>query len=117
MEPSLTNYIRFFKSMPYFLKTANGLFISHAGPSKDILSINDFNEMCGDDHSSKELYGFLWNRYGGYSGYTSSASFIIGVITLSKYSKKSSNCDFILFSNSDISNLAKEIPGDFIIIS
>ena len=72
MEPSLTNYIRFFKSMPYFLKTANGLFISHAGPSKDILSINDFNEMCGDDHSSKELYGFLWNRYGGYSGYTSS---------------------------------------------
>ncbi len=63
MEPSLTNYVRFFKSMPYFLKTENGLFFSHTGPSKRVLSIDDFNEMCGDDHFSSSLDGFLWNRY------------------------------------------------------
>jgi serine/threonine-protein phosphatase PP1 catalytic subunit len=70
IEPSLTNYIRFFKSMPYFLKTANGLFISHAGPSEKVLSINDFNNVCEDNQFSAGLYGFLWNRYGGYRGYT-----------------------------------------------
>jgi serine/threonine-protein phosphatase PP1 catalytic subunit len=71
MEPSLTNYIKFFKAMPYFMKTANGLFISHAGPSNEIYTIEDFKEMCRDTHSSQELYGFLWNRYGnGFDGYT-----------------------------------------------
>ena len=65
MEPSLTNYIRFFKSMPYFLKTSNGLFISHTGPSKYITSLDGFNLMCCDDHSSNGLYGFLWNRFDG----------------------------------------------------
>ena len=31
IEPSLTNYIKFFKTTPYFVKTANGLFLSHSG--------------------------------------------------------------------------------------
>lgn len=71
MEPSLTNYIRFFKSMPYFLKTSNGLFISHTGPSKNITSQADFYLMCRDDHNSSSLYGFLWNRYAmGFDKYT-----------------------------------------------
>lgn len=70
MEPSLTNYIRFFKSMPYFLKTSNGLFISHTGPS-DIATLKDFKDMCYDNHSSFSLHGFLWNRYGArLEGYT-----------------------------------------------
>ena len=71
MEPSLTNYIRFFKSMPYFLKTSNGLFISHTGPSKDISSMVDFYRMCHDGPDSSSLYGFLWNRHSmGLNRYT-----------------------------------------------
>lgn len=71
VEPSLTNYIGFFKSLPYFLKTSNGLFISHAGPSKKIKTVNDFNEMCGDNQHSSLLHGFLWNRYASpVKGYT-----------------------------------------------
>jgi serine/threonine-protein phosphatase PP1 catalytic subunit len=70
MEPSLTNYIKFFKSMPYFVRTANGLFISHAGPSERVIWPNDFEDMCMDNHSSLSLYGFLWNRFGGYKGYS-----------------------------------------------
>lgn len=71
MEPSLTKYIKFFKSMPYFLKTSNGLFISHTGPSKNITSLDDFHRMCHDDHNSSSLYGFLWNRFSmGVDNYT-----------------------------------------------
>ena len=70
MEPSLTRYIRFFKSMPYFLRTANGLFISHAGPSDRISNIEDLRQMCEADYSSQALHDFLWSRYGeGFNGY------------------------------------------------
>lgn len=34
LQPTLDSYIKFFKTLPYFIKTWNGLFISHAGPSK-----------------------------------------------------------------------------------
>ena len=71
LEPSLTNYVNFFKTMPYFLKTANGIFISHAGPSAYISKIEEFNEICFDDYHSSALHGFLWNRYAsGNNGYT-----------------------------------------------
>ena len=71
IEPSLTSYIRFFKTMPYFLKTSNGLFISHSGPSRHITTIQDFHDIFREDYSSGKLYGFLWNRYAArHNGYT-----------------------------------------------
>ncbi len=71
IEPSLTRYIRFFKLMPYFLKTSNGLFISHAGPATDIFTITDFHNMFDDDCRSSSLHGFLWNRYAArFDGYS-----------------------------------------------
>ena len=68
LQPSLDNYIGFFKSLPFFLKTDNGVFISHAGPSRNICSIDDFNHVF-DDYENDLLDDFLWNRYG--NDYTS----------------------------------------------
>ena len=63
IHPTLDNYIEFFKSLPFFLKTDNGLFISHAGPSKNIESYDDFEKIFDNDYDNKLLYDFLWNRF------------------------------------------------------
>lgn len=70
VEPSLTNYIKFFKTMPFFLKTANGLFVSHSGPSDKIDSIERFNEVLEGNYSDPILYDFLWNRFNRFNDYT-----------------------------------------------
>ena len=56
--------------MPYFVKTANGLFISHSGPSDKVRSIEAFNKIFEGDYSSPILYDFLWNRYSSITDYT-----------------------------------------------
>ena len=63
LEPYLSEYVEYFKSMPFFVKTANGLFISHTGPSTLVKSLNDFNEIFNNDYNFEPLYDFLWNRY------------------------------------------------------
>ena len=65
IEPHITEYINFFKTMPYFVKTDNGIFISHAGPSRNIHSIEDFNNIFKNDYFDETLENFLWNRYNG----------------------------------------------------
>lgn len=70
IEPHLTNYIIFFKSMPYFVKTANGLFISHSGPSAKVKSIEAFDKIFDSGYSNPILYDFLWNRYNRVNQYT-----------------------------------------------
>lgn len=72
IEPHLTRYVQFFKTMPYFVKTKNGLFISHSGPSDKIRTIEVFNRMFDWDYSSPVLYDFLWNRYNSVTDYTKS---------------------------------------------
>jgi serine/threonine-protein phosphatase PP1 catalytic subunit len=72
IEPHLTDYIRFFKTMPYFVRTANGLFISHSGPSDKVKSIEAFDRIFEDGYSSPILYDFLWNRYNKVTDYTKS---------------------------------------------
>ncbi|MBR5503134.1 MAG: metallophosphoesterase [Methanobrevibacter sp.] len=62
IEPSITEYIKFFKTMPYFVQTENGLFISHAGPSKKVKSIEDFNSIFDGDYNNQILDEFLWLR-------------------------------------------------------
>lgn len=62
LYPTLNDYVDFFKSLPLFIKTENGLFISHAGPSKKIKTMEDFNEILKDDYNNEVLYEFLWNR-------------------------------------------------------
>lgn len=63
LEPYLSDYVEFFKSMPFFVQTENGLFISHTGPSRLINSTGAFNKIFDNDYNNKRLYGFLWNRY------------------------------------------------------
>lgn len=63
LEPYLTDYVEFFKSMPLFVQTENGLFISHTGPSRFIHSMNDFNMIFDNDYNYDLLHDFLWNRY------------------------------------------------------
>ncbi|MDL2246254.1 metallophosphoesterase [Methanobrevibacter sp. OttesenSCG-928-K11] len=59
----LDNYIDFFKKMNLIAKTANGVFISHGGPSILINSIDDFNIMLQQDsYLSKDIKEFFWNR-------------------------------------------------------
>lgn len=70
IEPHLTNYIKFFKNMPYFLTTANGLFISHSGPSDKVNSLETFNNLLEGDYSNPILQEFLWNRYTHVTDYT-----------------------------------------------
>ena len=65
LEPYLSNYVKFFKSMPFFVTTANGLFLSHAGPSENYEDIFKI-----DNYSNKVLNDFLWNRYGDYNEFT-----------------------------------------------
>ena len=69
-EPYLSEYIKFFKTLPYFLKTSNGLFISHSGPSGNINSIEAFNQIFKSDYSNPILQEFLWNRYSNITDYT-----------------------------------------------
>lgn len=70
IEPSITNYIKFFKTMPYFVKTANGLFLSHSGPSDKVRLIEVFDKMIGDGYLSPILEDFLWNRDYSCTDYT-----------------------------------------------
>lgn len=62
-EPHISNYVEFFKSMPLFLQTENGLFISHTGPSKTINNINDFKNSFKNNYNNTVLHDFLWNRH------------------------------------------------------
>lgn len=70
VEPHLTNYIKFFKTMPYFVRTSNGLFISHSGPSDKVRSIGIFDELVESGYSCPILHDFLWNRYNRMTDYT-----------------------------------------------
>ena len=72
IEPHLTGYVEFFKTMPYFARTANGLFISHSGPSDKVKSLEAFEKIFEGDYSSPILYDFLWNRYNKVTDYTKS---------------------------------------------
>lgn len=55
LEPYLSEYISFFKSLPFFMQTENGLFISHAGPSCQISSHEDFKSFIQDDEYYSDL--------------------------------------------------------------
>ena len=63
LQPTLNGYIDYFKSLPLFVRTDNALFISHAGPSKNIRSEDDLKMVFSDDFENRLLHDFIWNRY------------------------------------------------------
>ncbi|HTX61059.1 MAG TPA: metallophosphoesterase family protein [Methanobacterium sp.] len=60
----LQEYINFFKKLPLAVRTANGIFISHAGPPTNIKSIDEIANITYDGYNSnnRKLFEFLWNR-------------------------------------------------------
>lgn len=63
LEPYLSNYIDFFKSIPFFIQTENGIFISHTGPSPKIETYEDYEYIVEDDDYYNELvFSVVWAR-------------------------------------------------------
>lgn len=63
LEPYLTGYVEFFKSIPFFIQSENGIFISHAGPSNLIENYQDFKDFIKDEEYYSELvWSFLSQR-------------------------------------------------------
>lgn len=66
-EEKLKKYINFFKKLPLAVKTVNKVFISHAGPPKNINSLNEMMNITINGYSNNlPLYELLWHRHGDY---------------------------------------------------
>lgn len=64
LEPYLSEYVNFFKTLPFFLQTDNGVFISHASPSSSVKDYDDFLSILEEkDYNDEKLYSVLWNRH------------------------------------------------------
>lgn len=67
-QEKLESYREFFEKLPIAVRTGNRIFISHAGPSTSIQSIDDIiNITCNGYLNNKKLFEILWNRCGDYS--------------------------------------------------
>lgn len=67
-QDKIEQYKTFFKKLPIAVKTGNGIFISHAGPSKYIKTLMDVENILNDGYyDNRNLSGMLWDRYGDYS--------------------------------------------------
>ncbi len=63
----LKEYQDFFRKLPIAVKTGNKVFISHAGPAKEVNSIEDVIHITDVSYlNNQKLLGLLWNRYGDY---------------------------------------------------
>ncbi len=64
----LQQYKKFFKKLPISIKTANGAFISHSGPSRYIKSSHDLENILNDGYVGNPILSeMLWSRYGDYN--------------------------------------------------
>ena len=63
-DKTINDYINFFKKWDIGMKTKNGLFISHTGPSLSLSSKNNLKQIFKDpDYFSSPIKDLLWNRY------------------------------------------------------
>jgi Icc-related predicted phosphoesterase len=61
-------YNDFFKNLPLAVKTENKVFISHAGPPKNLNNLEDIINITNEDYlHNKLLFELLWNRYDDYT--------------------------------------------------
>jgi len=62
-EEKLEEYIEFFKKLPVAVRTANRIFISHAGPPKDIKNLDEIVHITDAGYNgNSKLSETLWNR-------------------------------------------------------
>lgn len=60
----LYEYVEFFKKLPIAVRTANKVFITHAGPAINVKSLDEIKDIIhqGFDRNFR-LYQLLWNRW------------------------------------------------------
>jgi predicted MPP superfamily phosphohydrolase len=59
----LEEYVEFLKKLPIAVRTANKIFISHAGPPKNIKSLDEINHITDEGYNgNSKLFQILWNR-------------------------------------------------------
>jgi Icc-related predicted phosphoesterase len=64
----LKEYEEFFKKLPIAVKTENKVFISHAGPPKNIKNLEDIINIADEGYlENAKLYQILWNRKEDYT--------------------------------------------------
>ncbi len=62
-EKKLHEYAKFFKKLPVAVRTGNGVFISHAGPPKNIKHLDEIARITDNGYlGNSKLYDLLWNR-------------------------------------------------------
>ena len=67
-ESKLNEYTRFLRKLPLAVITANKVFISHAGPPKNIMSLDELIHLTKDGYmDNQSLFEILWCRHGDYS--------------------------------------------------
>jgi len=67
-ERKLEEYMEFFKKLPIAVKTGNKVFISHAGPPRDINNIDEIINITSDGYlGNVKLFQILWNRSPDYN--------------------------------------------------
>ena len=67
-KKKLVEYQEFFKKLPIAIRTANKVFISHAGPPKNIKTLNEIINIADNGYlKNNKLYQILWNREEDYT--------------------------------------------------
>lgn len=62
-KKKLEEYEKFFKKLPVAVKTDNKVFISHAGPPRNIKNLEEIINIADDGYlGNVKLYQILWNR-------------------------------------------------------
>lgn len=61
----MDQYIEFFKKLPIAVRTANRIFISHAGPPSSINNLDEIRDITreGFNTNNSKLFQIMWNRY------------------------------------------------------
>jgi len=64
----LEEYVEFLKKLPIAVRTANKIFISHAGPPRNIKSLDEINHITDKGYNDNPpLFQILWNRFEDYT--------------------------------------------------
>jgi Icc-related predicted phosphoesterase len=64
----LEEYVEFLKKLPIAVRTTNKVFISHAGPPKNIKSLDEINHITDKGYNENPpLFQILWNRFEDYT--------------------------------------------------
>ena len=67
-DKKLGEYQEFFKKLPIAIRTANKVFISHAGPPRNIKTLDEIINIADKGYLENDnLYQILWNREQDYT--------------------------------------------------